>query len=658
MQYRDKSPVLHTSPMRISTEGRIAMFISPNIPQSLPSYLFCLPIEHISPFETEEQLTIITQKIGSAPILKHFIERMGLISIIDQLVETHPNREIITHGEAVAGLVAYLLQGGRALYRVQQWAKDTEIASEIFPQYQASDWTDDRLDDTLDALYLFGLESIQGTISAHLCREFSLSLSEIHYDTTSVSLYGVYETEENPAVVITYGHSKDRRPDLRQVVVGMAVSGDGGVPLISNTHNGNTSDSVIPVSYWERLSQIAEKKDFVFIGDCKLASQGNMIDIASSGGKFLSLYPMNQSEQEQLVKKRLKGEIIFRPVEVRQEERKPTYEKRITDTGIPNDLEEADRYYSYEESMFLKDKAERTLVVRKIYVLSEKLRKQHSSLREQRIIEASKELEELKGRLNKRNLTTEETIKSSVESILKQKKAGKFILYSLSEKVEVIKKKKGRGRPGPNSEYIYEKKRVYTLEYRLNEEELKLASLRDGIFILVSNTDADGWPVERLLTLYKSQWKVEGNIHVFKGPFAASPMFLEKPERICAMMFIITLALQLYTLIKRQVAKTLLKRNLPLEGLMPNRIRTWRPQTNELLAAFDNIQLIRHIRGAEVEIYVTTLNSLQKEILQLLEIPEEVYSVGSIVHKRRHKTLNFPMTLTQSGDEFSSREKR
>lgn len=61
--------------------------------------------------------------------------------------------------------------------------------------------------------------------------------------------HGVYENKENPAVIITYGHSKDRRPDLRQVVVGIAVSGDGGITLISTTHNGNTSDSVLSESH-------------------------------------------------------------------------------------------------------------------------------------------------------------------------------------------------------------------------------------------------------------------------------------------------------------------------------------------------------------------------------------------------------------------------
>ncbi len=114
-----------------------------------------------------------------------------------------------------------------------------------------------------------------------------------------------------------------------------------------------------------------------------------------------------------------------------------------------------------------------------------------------------------------------------------------------------------------------------------------------------------------------------------------------------------TLALQLYTLIKRQIAKALLERNRPLEGLMPNRIRTWRPQTNELWAAFDNIQLVKHVRGDGIETYVTTLNSLQKEILQLLEIPEEVYCQESTVHRRKYVKLDFPVTPTQSRDEFS-----
>jgi len=60
------------------------------------------------------QTNLITKKIGSAPLLKYYIDLMGVVSIIDSIVEKHPLRKI-SHGEAVAGLLAYLLNDGRAL---------------------------------------------------------------------------------------------------------------------------------------------------------------------------------------------------------------------------------------------------------------------------------------------------------------------------------------------------------------------------------------------------------------------------------------------------------------------------------------------------------------------------------------------------------------
>ena len=80
---------------------------------------------------------------------------------------------------------------------------------------------------SVDGLYEAGLEKIQGAISASIVSEFSIALSEIHYDTTSISFWGTYDSEtKKPAIIITFGHSKDYRPDLKQVVLGAAVSGD------------------------------------------------------------------------------------------------------------------------------------------------------------------------------------------------------------------------------------------------------------------------------------------------------------------------------------------------------------------------------------------------------------------------------------------------
>jgi transposase len=273
---------------------------------------------------------LLTRKLGAAPILQHFIERMGVVSNIDRLVQAHEARRI-SHGEAVAGLMVYLLNGGRALYRMEQWAGQTAVLSWLFPQYAADEWTDDRLAATLDALYQAGLESVQGELSAHIVEVFGLKLSEIHYDTTSVSLWGTYDAESGqPAVLITFGHSKDHRPDLKQVVVGSAVSGDGGVPLLSKTHDGNTSDSTVPIPYWERLRQLAGTSEFCFIGDCKLASQKNLKAICTADGIFLSPLAMSTTEQASIRRRLQSGELVFKPLDMPEAERLKVEQYRFT----------------------------------------------------------------------------------------------------------------------------------------------------------------------------------------------------------------------------------------------------------------------------------------------------------------------------------------
>ncbi|MDI6793325.1 MAG: hypothetical protein QME81_10730 [bacterium] len=166
-----------------------------------------------------------------------------------------------------------------------------------------------------------------------------------------------------------------------------------------------------------------------------------------------------------------------------------------------------------------------------------------------------------------------------------------------------------------------------------NQQAIEEKATLDGIFLMVSNHKKQAWPASRLLALYKRQYKVERGFSVLKGPLAVSPMLLEKPERICSMMFIMTLTLQLYTLIQRQAALELSQRGSPLEGLMPNKIKTWRPQTDKLLAAFDNINLVEIVDGETSSSHMASLSSLQLEVLQLLGVPVGKYSLNAFTQK-------------------------
>ena len=142
---------------------------------------------------------LIQQHLGSGPILKALIQKMGFIPIIDCNLPGDPRRVGPTHGEAVAGMVACLLQGIGALYRMEQFAAEESVLCTLFPQYDAKAWHDDHLGDTLDAIWTFGPGALQGAVTAPLLAGFGVRVDQIHYDTTSFKVFGRYEVEDEPA---------------------------------------------------------------------------------------------------------------------------------------------------------------------------------------------------------------------------------------------------------------------------------------------------------------------------------------------------------------------------------------------------------------------------------------------------------------------------
>ncbi len=572
---------------------------------------------------------LMTRRLGAGPILQHFISTMGVVSLIDESVPAHEARTI-SHGEVVAAFMVYLLCGGRALYRMEQWAETTAVLSTLFPEYKPEDWTDDRLGDTLEALYHKGLEGIQGSISAQRVEVFDLCLDVIHDDTTSVSFWGTYDAQRGqPAVLITFGDSTAHRPDLKHVVLGAAVSGDGGVPLLSKTHDGNSSDSTLPIPYWERVRQLCGTRRFCFIGDCKIASQKTLKTICSHDGVFLSPLALSVAEQKSLRKKLKAGELLFTPLEQEDEqELKPIYEKRTERVGNRHSKQEQqdDTYEGHEETTELCDDRNRVHTIRRLIVRSASLGRKHANTRARHLQQAQAELKELRGKLNTRTLKTRQAIETAVKKILSHRKVVGLLDVPIEEHREVVTTQVERGRPGPNTTYVGEELVSYDVSITRNQEKIEEKALLDGVFILVTNHDAQEWPASRVLALYTRQYKVERVFHVLKGPLAVSPMLLEKPERMCAMMFIMTLTLQLYTRIQRQAAQELEHRNRPLSGLMPNKIQTWRPQTDELLVAFDHIDVVAGYHDGMLLTGMTTLNETQVDILQILGVPLEKYA--------------------------------
>ena len=93
--------------------------------------------------------------------------------------------------------------------------------------------------------------------------EFDIDLSEIHNDSTTVTFSGQYagagaETTVKGRTVpaITWGHNKDHRPDLKQLLYNLTVSSDGEVPIVFGVENGNVTDDKTHQRNWDRPGNI------------------------------------------------------------------------------------------------------------------------------------------------------------------------------------------------------------------------------------------------------------------------------------------------------------------------------------------------------------------------------------------------------------------
>ena len=157
---------------------------------------------------------------------------------------------------------------------------------------QAARLSDDRIGRALDRLFDADRAALLTEVVLAVAQRFALGLQQLHNDSTSISLCGQYprargrRVRARSAPAITYGYSKDHRPDLEQLLFILTTAADGGVPVQFRCADGNTTDVLTHVQTWDSLRALAGRADFLCVADSKLCSHDNMTHIARAGGRF------------------------------------------------------------------------------------------------------------------------------------------------------------------------------------------------------------------------------------------------------------------------------------------------------------------------------------------------------------------------------------
>jgi transposase len=534
------------------------------------------------------------------PIVKEYARRINLVDTINHMVDTEME---LQPGPVVLGMVLDTLSGRSPLYRLKEFLdeKDTELL--LGETVSLEQFTDHNIGRALDKIFETGTQKIFGQLSQNAVNGFQIKPTGAHYDTTSVSVYGDYTLTEEP-FEITYGHSKDKRPDLKQFLIEMLCV-DRNIPLFGGTRDGNASDKTLNNELLTTISRHManhglKENAFVYVADSAFVTQDNLKK-AGDKTKFISRLPATYKECARAVSEAVQAD-------------------DWVDIGILAETEDthkrpAARYKSFETTVTLYENNFRAIVIH-----SNAHDKRRQKKIERLLTKNKKDLEHQVQKILAATYYCEADALAAVEKLSRLPK--KSDLFTISASIDKVPKY-SRGRPKKGEKRIPE-----GFEYHIHpvfdENVKKVHSLREeaGCFVLITNLilQESEWSARDLLGLYKDQSGIEQNFGFLKNPVIINSVFLKKNSRIEVLGMILLISLLIWRLIERAMRQYIEENKTTMSGWVKR--RTKRPTSFMMTTKFHTLLVIKS--GAQRQ-FAKPLRPVQLEYLKALDIDPEVF---------------------------------
>jgi hypothetical protein len=456
-----------------------------------------------------------TAPCGAAVLWLGLLRKMDLRGIVDRAL---PTQSPVSHGEVVEALVLNRLTSPRPLYRIEDWAR--RLGLDVLTGRDPARLNDDRLGRTLDALG-DRIADVQAQVTTRLVTAFDVAVTDVHFDTTSLVLEGDYSDSDLAAC----GHSKDGKPDHKQVKLALATSADGEVPLAHVTVPGNTGDVTTVPAALVALRQHLATQLVVISGDGVMWSQANMDATARAGGVFLGPIAMIPAVAAWVCAATPETEVT---VQLTSRHQPVAYRAAVVSRFAVDGVADAGaRLVVYDPRRAVAEAAERTAALARYDAA----------------------LAALAARLNQRTLKTRARVDKAVAALATR--------HGLAARYVGVTVVGGDG--------------ACTLTWARDDAALAAAPARDGKWPLVTNqpglddTALCAWAVRR----YKTHGQIERDMHLVKGPLRVRPLFVQSDARIAALVAISVMALQALTLLERAGRRAL----PPTKTVLPVRVR-------------------------------------------------------------------------------------
>jgi transposase len=553
-----------------------------------------------------------TQRLGPLPLVNHYLERLGLLALFERFVPTTDFRCRLPYARGLGVLLRSIITEREPLYRLGEVVSTFAPESFGLTTRQVRYLGDDAVGRALDRLFDADRGSLLTEIVLAAVERFDLSLAELHNDSTTVKFTGQYTAARGRSIrgkkapYLTYGYSKDHRPDLKQLLFILTSTGDGGVPVQFRCEAGNHNDARTHEESWEALCRVTGHASFLYVADSKLCGARAMDHIHTHGGRFVTVLPRSRLEDR----------------EFRQwiQDHEPAWDK-VWDRRNPRRKHgPRDRWYV---SQYHLPSREGWPV---IWVYSELLRQKQSHSRRDRIARAEQELQRmadhyLHGRPRRR---ARPEVWKQIESVLESQRVKRYLQVTLEPVEQHSYRQEHRGRPGPRTKYVRTTKRRWHIRWRVLEDAIAYDVKSDGMYPLLTN-DRSLTP-RQVLEAHKRQPMIEKRFKQTKTVHEIAPVLLKNESRIEALFFLYFIALLVQALIERDLHQAMAREGIKELPLYPEDRKTRRPTADQVLRLFTFVQRSWLYQGTrKVQVFNPELTDLQKQILALLRVPRSAY---------------------------------
>jgi transposase len=545
-------------------------------------------------------------QVQHLPIVKAYADKIGLVEAINQLV---PTAMAIDPGTIVLGMILDTLSGRSPLYRLEEFFTHQDTALLLGKAVPPEAFQDDTVGRVLERLYATGTMKVFTACAVRADRVFGFDKRYVHFDTTSITVYGDYlppeeaEKQEVP-FRITYGYSKDKRPDLKQFVLS-TLCVDRAVPLWSKPEDGNASDKTVNNTVLSNIATFLATHGvapgaYIYVADAALVTEDNLAALGDT--LFITRLPATYNECGRLITEAV-AHNAWAEVGVLAHT-KPTTHRPGTS------------YKASEGEVMLYGRPYRAVVV-------------HSSAQDKRQQQRlERDLQTSQSRLQTAARTAEQQeyfCRADAEAAAATLRAVPTAYHLVDVTVEE-RPIYGRGRPSSHTP-----RTIKTMHYRLkttikpDAERIRRREDEAGCFVLLTNVPTAGdlaHSARDILTVYKEQHGTEQNYGFLKDPVIMNSLFLKKPARIEALGLLLLLALLIWRLMERAMRRHVDTTSTPLPGW--DKKTTERPTAFMMVTKFAGLIVLKLGHDRQL---ARPLSVVQQHYLTALDVPATCFTL-------------------------------